>query len=232
MKATMLNSLNLIVESIINEEKSVLAELDLENYLSREVQDPEKLKQFAQIFYFVRYDFCRLNFILGERCGTNEFLWAGLARNLYEELGGKSGDSHNKLYQDFLASIGCDPEESLPRPEFTHQFNLTLENYCRNAPLSEALSAIAIYEIFDIPDYQVLLRVMKKAGVSQQGLRFFQVHAVANHFELFEDILPWLKEQEGGEAAFARAKDVVFQTQTQMWRGLMVHLQELSACPV
>jgi Iron-containing redox enzyme len=218
--------INPIVADIIKEEEVILRELLLENELTYLGCGEENLKRFAQTFYFIRYDFCRLNFIVGERCGIDERLWSGLARNLYEELGGKSGVSHNKLYQNFLDSVGCHQPELTEQPEFTYQFNRDLESYCREAPLPEALSAIAIYEIFDIPDYQLLLRVMKKSGVPQRGLKFFQVHAVANHFELFEDIIPWLREQDSGEDSFNRAKDFVFHTQTKMWRELVEYLQQ------
>jgi pyrroloquinoline quinone (PQQ) biosynthesis protein C len=217
---------NMLIESIVYEEEFILEKLKLEYEIMNILNSLNGLNQFAESFYFVRYDFCRLNFILGERCCTNEFLWAGLVKNLYEELGGKSGRSHNQLYRDFVSCVDARPENAWQEPEFARQFNLAWETFCRKAPLAEALSAIAIYEIFDVPDYQLLLRVMKKAGVSQRGLRFFQVHAVANHFEMFEDVVSWLREQEGGEEAFSRAKEFVFQTQTEMWCGLIAHLQE------
>lgn len=216
---------NTLVNNILLEEQRILSELAVESDLNKLSNNSEGLRSFAEAFYFVRYDFCRLNFIIGERCCSNEFLWAGLARNLYEELGGKNGVSHNQLYRDFLSCVGAHAENFLQEPEFARQFNLDWEKFCRQAPLAEALSAIAIYEIFDVPDYQLLLRVIKKADVPQQGLRFFQVHAVANHFEMFEDIVSWLREQEGGEESFNRAKDFVFQTQTEMWRALIEHLQ-------
>ncbi|MCC3422944.1 MAG: iron-containing redox enzyme family protein [Microcoleus sp. PH2017_01_SCD_O_A] len=215
-----------LVEIMVYEEDSILDKLAVEADLSKLSSKVDGLKRFAEAFYFVRYDFCRLNFIVGERCCTNEFLWAGLARNLYEELGGKNGLSHNQLYRDFLSCVDARPENSLQEPEFARHFNFAWETFCRKAPLAEALSAIAIYEIFDVPDYQLLLRVMKKADVSQLGLRFFQVHAAAEHFGMFEDVVSWLREQEGGESAFNRAKEFVFQTQTEMWRGLIAHLQE------
>jgi pyrroloquinoline quinone (PQQ) biosynthesis protein C len=219
---------NVLVNEIVCEEEYILSELAVETDLNNLSINLEGLRNFAESFYFVRYDFCRLNFIVGERCCSNEFLWAGLARNLYEELGGKGGVSHNQLYRDFLSSVNARPEKSLQEPEFAHQFNLAWETFCREAPLSEALSAIAIYEIFDVPDYQLLLRVMKKAGIPQRGLRFFQVHAVANHFEMFEDVMAWLGEQESKKGDFKRAKEFVFHTQTKMWRGLIEHLRDQS----
>lgn len=219
-------SFSLLAEQIINDEELILKELAVEKYLCDITSNIEGLKQFAEAFHFVRYDFCHLNFIVGERCCTNEFLWEGLAKNLYEELGGKSGKSHNQLYRDFLASVGAREEVSLKEPAFASEFNRALQTYCRQAPLAEALFTIAIYEAFDIPDYQLLLRVVKQADVSHRGLCFFQLHAVANHFEIFEDVVAWLRKQEGGEEAFNRAKEFVFHTQTEMWRGLIAHLQE------
>lgn len=221
----MTESLDALLEDIINQEKSTLKNLNVEQQLIDITSRENGLKQFAEIFYFVRYDFCHLNFILGERCCPNEFLWAGLAKNLYEELGGKSGQSHNQLYRDFLTAVGSQESMLKTEPAFARQFNQTWETHCRQAPLEEALCAIAIYEAFDIPDYQLLLRVMKGANVSQRGLLFFQVHAVANHFEMFEDIVSWLRNQEGGESIFNRAREFVFETHTEMLRGLVASLK-------
>jgi pyrroloquinoline quinone (PQQ) biosynthesis protein C len=220
-----IGSCNFISDTISANEEHIIQELMLDEELGDIVMTPAGLRRFSEAFYFVRYDFCRLNFIVGERCCNNELLWSGLARNLYEEMGGKNGISHNVLYRDFLSSVGAGEESTLKEPEFARQFNASWESFCREASLAEAISAIAIYEIFDVPDYQLLLRVMKKAGVAQQGLKFFHVHAVANHFEMFEDVIPWLQTQEGGEAAFSKAREFVFHTQTKMWRGLVDHLQ-------
>jgi pyrroloquinoline quinone (PQQ) biosynthesis protein C len=215
-----------VVDEISSNEEKIIQELMLEKEFGNIVAKQGGLQRFAETFYFVRYDFCRLNFIVGERCCTNEFLWSGLAKNLYEEMGGKNGVSHNQLYRDFLLCAGAEKEGQLEEPGFAREFNQSWEAYCRKSPLAEVLSAIAIYEIFDVPDYQLLLRVMKKADVPQQGLKFFNVHAVSNHFEMFEDVMSWLRDQEGGEESFDKAKDFVFRTQTKMWRGLVEHLQK------
>lgn len=222
-----------LVEIIIAEETAILDELNIEHHLSETTTTAEGLKQFAKVFYFVRYDFPRLNFIVGERCGANEFLWAGLARNLIEELGGKNSPSHNQLYRDFLSCVGVKSEDLLQEPLFAQQFNANWRNFCRNASLEEALSAIAVYEIFDQPDYKLFLRVMQKADLPESGLHFFQIHAAAEHFEMFEDVVSWLREQEGGKEAFVKGKDFVIQTQKKMWNGLMKSLKEQRlTCPV
>ncbi|WP_315790972.1 iron-containing redox enzyme family protein [Fischerella sp. JS2] len=227
------NKLTELVKVIIAEEEAILDQLDVELRLCKATANAEGLKQFAEVFYFIRYDFPRLNFVVGERCGTNEFLWAGLAKNLIEELGGKNGPSHNQLYRDFLSSVGTKSEELLKEPLFAQQFNANWENFCRTASLEEALCAIAVYEIFDQPDYQLFLRVMQEAGVPEYGLRFFRVHAAAEHFEMFEDVVAWLQEQEGGKEAFAKGKDFVVQTQRKMWNGLMECLEkQCLTCPV
>ncbi|NJM71217.1 MAG: iron-containing redox enzyme family protein [Scytonema sp. RU_4_4] len=216
-----------LVESIIAKEESILSELDLEHYLDNTMSQKDGLKRFAEAFYFVRYNFTRLNFILGERCGANEeFLWAGLAKNLMEELGGIKGPSHNQLYRDFLSCVGIHSEKSLREPIFAYQFNASWEKFCRDASLPEALSAIAIYEIFDKPDYALLLRVIEKAGVAKRGLRFFTVHAVAEHFNLFEDTISWLSKQEKGEEIISNGINFVFRTQRMMWAGLLNTLDE------
>jgi pyrroloquinoline quinone (PQQ) biosynthesis protein C len=220
-------TLSQIVETVIAKEESNLIELDVKARILQAISDPSRLRKFAEAFYFVRYDFPRINFIVGERCGVNELLWRGIAGNLIEELGGKNGPSHNQLYRDFLSCVGIDNERSLQEPLFANKFNTHWESFCRNASLEEALSAIAIYEIFDQPDYQLLLDVLQEANVDQRGLRFFYVHAVAKHFEMFEDTVKWLMDQENGQAAFESAMKFVFTTQREMWKGL---LEDLSDC--
>ena len=218
------DSLSFLVQTIISEEETIIRELELEKILSKVTSTPIGLKKFAENFYFIRYDFCRLNFIVGERCCHNEFLWSGIAKNLIEELGGKKGVSHNQLYRDFLRCVGITSEKELKEPDFATQFNQSWETFCRTSSVAEALSAIAIYEIFDKPDYKLLLNIMKNAGIPKQGLHFFQVHSVAEHFEMFEDIISWLMIQDGGEKAFLTSKNFVFQTQKKMWLDLLVSL--------
>ena len=223
-KALKSDNLLSLVQTILTEEENILQKLELENTLSKLTSTPEGLRKFAECFYFIRYDFCRLNFIVGERCCHNEFLWSGLAKNLIEELGGKSGISHNQLYRNFLTCTGIASEKELKEPDFAARFNQSWETFCRTSSIAEVLSAIAIYEIFDKPDYKLLLNVMKNAGISKQGLVFFQVHSAAEHFEMFEDIISWLMTQDGGEEAFINGRNFVFKTQKKMWLDLLESL--------
>jgi hypothetical protein len=222
------NHLTHLVNKIIQEEELLTSETCSEQSLLHVVKNANGLRNFSGAFYFIRYDFCCLNFVIGERCHQDERLWGGLAKNLMEELGGNGGRSHNQLYRDFLACVDAGSEQSLQCPSFAHEFNKNWREFAKSAPLMEALSAIAIYEIFDVPDYQLLLRVLEQAGVPEEGLHFFRVHANAHHFEMFEDTVTWLMEQEGGEEAFARAREFVFTTQRKMWQGLIADLQAKS----
>lgn len=222
------SKLSSLVESIIAQEESILSELEVEHHLYKLIVQKEGLKQFAEAFYFVRYNFCRLNFILGERCGIDDFLWRGLVRNLIEELGGQKGISHNQLYRDFLSCVGINSEDSLQDSIFSYQFNASWEKFCRDALLLEAIAAISVYEVLDKPDYALLLRVLEKAGVAKQGLHFFQVHANAEHFEMFEDVISWISKQERGEEIINNGRNFVFRTQRMMWAGLLNSLEEAS----
>jgi pyrroloquinoline quinone (PQQ) biosynthesis protein C len=219
------NNIAVLVNQIKAREESIIDELILDSILGKCTNNYRKIIDFAEYFYFVRVDFCCVNFAVGQRCNNNERLWGGLARNLIEELGGKGGKSHNQLYRDFLACVGAKPEEELECPQFAAEFNSSWRNFAKKAPLMEALSAIAIYEIFDVPDYKLFLDVLERAGVPDKGLHFFKVHANAHHFEMFEDTITWLMEQEGGEAAFANATEFVFNTQRKMWEGLIECLE-------
>ncbi|NJO93538.1 MAG: iron-containing redox enzyme family protein [Hydrococcus sp. RM1_1_31] len=169
-----MNKLSNLVKEVIAEEEAILIELDVENRLCEVVTKSEGLKQFARLFYFVRCDFPTLNFIVGERCGTNEFLWSGLARNLIEELGDGKAPSHNQLYRNFMDCVGASTKDLVDEPLFSSKFNENWRKFCRESPLEEALSAIAVYEIFDQPDYKLFLRAMQKAGVPEAGLDFFK----------------------------------------------------------
>jgi pyrroloquinoline quinone (PQQ) biosynthesis protein C len=215
---------NCLITSIILREQSIIDRLQIKQMLTR-ISNHDFLIEFGESFYFIRYEFCRLNFIIGSRCCNNERLWAGLAKNLMEELGGKRGPTHNQLYRDFLQSIGARPEEKLECPKFAQEFNDTWEKFARHAPLMESLSAIAIYEIFDVPDYRLFLEVLEQAKVPESGLTFFRVHANAHHFEMFEDTVEWILQQEGGQEAFDKATEFVFETQRKMWIGLTECLQ-------
>jgi pyrroloquinoline quinone (PQQ) biosynthesis protein C len=221
------NKINLsnLVNELTKKEEDLIDVLNLQSFLTKYVADHKRVIDFGEVFLFIRTEFSCLNFVVGQRCHANERLWAGLARNLIEELGDKGGRSHNQLYRDFLDCIGAKREEELEYPQFAAEFNSTWKDFAKNAPLMEALSAIAIYEIFDVPDYKLFLDVLERAGVSEKGLHFFKVHANAHHFEMFEDTITWLMEQEGGEAAFANATEFVFDTQRKMWEGLIECLE-------
>jgi pyrroloquinoline quinone (PQQ) biosynthesis protein C len=220
------NTLVELVSQFSAREESLIEETQIKVFLTEYNSNPANLSHFAESFFFVRANFCGLNFTIGERCHTNERLWSGIVKNLMEELGGQKGKSHNQLYREFLSYAGAKSEQELKAPEFANIFNAEWTDFVKNAPLMEALSALAIYEIFDVPDYQMLLDVLKESGVHEKGLIFFRVHANAHHFEMFEDTITWLMEQEGGEQAFANASEFVFDTQRKMWLGLIECLQQ------
>jgi pyrroloquinoline quinone (PQQ) biosynthesis protein C len=212
------------VAAIAGRELEILEDRNVESALIRHFNTPNGLQKFAVGFYFIRVHFVKINFIIGARCPTHELYWAGLAHNLMEELGGESGPSHNELYRWFLNDAGIADENSLSCPKFAAGFDKKWEDYARNAPLEDALGAVAVYEIFDNPDYQMLLDVMSHTGVSERGLVFFKVHAKAAHFELFEDYFRHVSNQPGGTKALKKATDFVLETQKEMWSGLLDYL--------
>ena len=212
------------LQQVSASEKALLAALGIERKLKTYLTSRPSLTRFAEAFYFIRVHFVKINFIVGARCPTHELHWGGLAHNLMEELGGDVGPSHNELYRWFLNDAGIADENSLTCPEFAAYFDKKWEDYARNAPLEDALGAIAVYEIFDNPDYQMFLNVMSHSGVSDRGLIFFKVHAKAAHFELFWEYFRHASNQPGGGKAIQRATDFVLQTQREMWSGLLDHL--------
>jgi hypothetical protein len=210
---------------ITRREIAILDALRVETRLRKVVSSSSGVRAFISAFYFIRYRFYKLNFIVGARCPPHESFWSGLALNLMEELGGRLGPTHNQLYRDVLMEVDIENEESLPEPEFAHIFNEEWEKYCMFAPLKQALIAIAIYEILDNPDYQTLLSVIKSSDVGPNAHTFFHVHAHAQHFKLFESLV--LKLCVGREDAklFRDAEAFVLGRQRVMWCELLNYLE-------
>ena len=207
-------------------EEAILHELRVKERILEHAQTPEGLSRFAAGFYFIRVNFVRLNFILGARCPNHELYWSGLALNLMEELGGEKGPTHNELYRWFLQAAGIPNEENLLCPSFAAAFDEEWDSYCRETPLLEALGAIAVYEIFDNPDYRMLLEAMQGAGVGERGLIFFRVHAKAEHFELFEKFFEHANQTPAGVSALHRATEFVVNAQRKMWSNLLEWMEQ------
>ncbi len=212
-------------ERVQQDETELLIQLNVAGRLKGLLASPVGLTDFASSFYFVRYGFYRLNFIVGARSGPDELFWGGLAGNLAEELGGFKTASHNALYRDFLSEAGVPTEKGLRQPRFTIRFNRHWEHFCAKAPFPEALAAIAVYEVLDQPDYALLLGLMRGAGVGKRGLVFFEVHAHAKHFDLFEGSMSQLWKSSKGRGALHKAAHFVNSTQGMMWNGLLGHLE-------
>lgn len=211
---------------VIQQETSLLSNLNVQERLSKILETDAGRTAFAEAFYFVRYDFYRLNFIVGARSDSHERNWTGLVHSLYEEAGGVNGRSHNQLYRDFLAEAGIESEYTLKTPTFARKFNKSWEDYCVESPFAEALSGLAIFEILDRPDYAMLLEVVKSTGVSPKGRLFFRVHAEAEHFDFFEEIVCSLGKSVAGRKSLENAAEFVNQNQKQMWKGLLRYLSD------
>ncbi|HEX3556376.1 MAG TPA: iron-containing redox enzyme family protein [Thermoanaerobaculia bacterium] len=204
----------------------ILNALCVEDRLKQLASSPAGLRRLISTFYFVRYDFCRMNFIVGSRCASeDEGLYQGIVTNLYEEMGGARGPSHNELYRQVLRFVGVNDEKTLKEPEFARNFNRNWEQFCSGAPKDEALLGIGIYEILDNPDYRLLLRVAKHGGISGSALRFFAVHAGAQHFDLFGSLVQRFIGAGGG-ATITSAALFVLKTQARMWSDLLSFLEE------
>ena len=216
-------------QMVLDDENQVLENLQVRANLSRLVALPEGCQAFAGAFYFIRYNFYKLNFIVGARCGPDETFWSGLVHSLYEEVGGGGGKSHNELYRDFLREVGVRDEWELKQPAFAAPFNQAWEEYCSTSPVEEALAGVAIFEILDQPDYALLFEVMKETGVSAKGLKFFEVHAHAQHFDFFQEIVSRFWKHKYSREALLRAASFVNSSQEQMWRGLLNHLTKVTA---
>jgi Iron-containing redox enzyme len=218
---------NNFAQKVLEEELLLLNNLEVETNLKKLLVSPTGCQAFARAFYFVRYSFYRLNFIVGTRSGPDETLWSGLVHSLHEEVGGLGGKSHNELYRDFLREVGVKSEQDLKQPVFAARFNQAWEGYCSTAPFEEALAGVAIFEILDQPDYALLFRVMKDAGISTKGLRFFEVHAQAQHFDFFQEIVVRFWKHKHSRSSLLKAASFVNSSQRQMWSGLLSHLTKV-----
>ena len=129
---------------------------------------------------------------------------------------------------DAVARFEIAAPGELCEPEFAARFNAAWLAYCSHAPLEQALAAIGVYEIFDNPDYRMLMSVVHSAGVSGKTLRFFAVHAGARHFALFETLVARMLAN-GQAHAIADASSFVLRTQEAMWSDLLTFLEAKSS---
>jgi hypothetical protein len=205
-------------------EEEVLCELEVIEKLTQWCRNKRGLRAFAEAFFFVRCEFVRINFVVGSRCSRLEEEWGGLARNLYEELGGGYTKTHNQLYREFLSSAGGAAEGDLVEPEFARRFNAAWLQFAGGAPLRTALLGVAAYEVLDGPDYSALYSMLTSSNPSAD-LTFFRVHAEANHFELFHDLLrQGTVSNQDVRNDFEIAGRFVLRWQRFMWAGLLQHI--------
>ena len=215
-----------LMSHIAEKEAALLYELCVKERLSEIVSSKIGLSAFAQEFYYIRYDFCRLNFIIGAKCPPHEKYWSGLTKNLLEELGGGRGATHNQLYREFLWESSQKNESELKPPKYAIEFSNKWEEYCRNKHYSEGLLAIGMYEALDNPDYDLLYEVVKQTGISDKGLKFFLVHAKAEHYEIFEEIIEEIQINEDDASRVKGVADFVIDTQRFMWVNLLNSLEK------
>lgn len=222
-----MNTANL-KEIVLQAEQKALHDLYVKEELQVLFEIKDNIVKFAEKFYFIRYNFYKINFIAGSRCPSNEIYWRGLVHNLMEELGGIETQTHNQLYRNFLQSLQIDNEEELTPTSFSIEFNKKWEDYCFNAPIDEVLAAIGVYEILDIPDYKLLLDLIETSSQGKKiDLLFFKVHSEAEHFEMFEDFISRMIK-DGKLNTVNKAIDFVIETQKFMWEGLLLELKQKS----
>jgi len=212
------------VEEVSEFEVSILRTLAVRKRLERVCRGLDGLRAFASAFYFIRCDFVRINFLVGARCNRNEFEWGGLARNLYEELGGGQTKAHNQLYRDFLKSVGVEDELALVEPTFARRFNDAWEAFAVAAPVPLALLGVAAYEILDIPDYGMMCDALLSVA-PYADLTFFKVHSCAEHFALFDELIGARGGDSVFDGEFATAAAFVLNTQSRMWSDLLLYLE-------
>ena len=221
-------ALNNFEADIVNKELLLLQQLDVEKRFKKIVSDKYGLGLFAKEFYFLRCNFYKLNFIVGAKCPPHEKYWSGLTENLVEELGGEFKITHNQLYRDFLWEAAELKEEDLVTPpHYTITFNGSWEGYCIERDFEEGLLAIGLYEALDVPDYELMERALRATtNLSEKGLRFFTVHAKAQHYSMFENIIDEIQDREGKTDLVAQATNFVIKTQRFMWTNLLQNLEQ------
>jgi hypothetical protein len=210
---------------IVDKEQTLLKALEVRERLSYILSNRNGLCLFAEAFYFIRYNFYKLNFIVGAKCPPHEKYWSGLTKNLLEELGGGQALTHNQLYRQFLWESSNRNEDELTQPKFTVIFDNMWGQYCSASSYKEGLLAIGLYEALDNPDYQLLYSVIKGTGISRNGLEFFRVHAQASHFEIFEDIICEIEGENPNPEFIEGAINFVINSQQFMWSGILSWLE-------
>lgn len=219
---TMKDSIELFVEK---KELQTIATLGVVERLRRVANIEGGIQKFGIAFYPIRSSFVRTCFIAGSRCQMHEVLWSGLARNLYEEAGGGVTPAHNELYRRFLRSVGVFSDDGIEELPFSVEFNQAWRSFASEKPVEEAILAIAVYEIFDRPDYRAFVDAFE--GVNDRwDLEFFKVHAGVEHFEMFTPFVEWFYAKfPDAELRFHHVADFVLGKQERMWAGLLETLE-------
>lgn len=215
----------MLEKDVERKECHILSDLSVAKRLRAIAGHPGGIREFGVLFHPVRSSFVHTCFLAGARSQMHEVLWSGLARNLYEEAGGGVTLAHNELYRRFLKSVGVTSDEGIRVALFAAKFNQRWRTYIEESPVEEAILAIAIYEIFDRPDYRTFLEAF--SGIDDRwDLEFFRVHAGVEHFDMFSEFVDWLfRTYADAEAKFYAAADFVLGEQRAMWTGLLEALE-------
>jgi hypothetical protein len=208
------------------QEVETLARHQVQSRLSRVCSTLAGVRGFAVAFYPLRYSFVQMAFVAGARAPMHEDYWCGLAQNLFEEAGEGHKASHNELYRRFLSSSGLDATMQVPVTDLSRRFNRSWFDYVREAPIDQAIAAIAIYEVIDSPDYRLLYDALRSSSIPLD-LKFFEVHASAEHFGMFARFFhAYLRQDTCSLEDFLPVAHFVLGLQEEMWIALLASLEE------
>jgi len=180
----------------------------------------DKKQKFILLIHHFRGNFYHFLWYVGSLSPNKEFKDIVL-QNITEEFNGKA-PSHDQLYMQFAREFGIDTTKEILSEanyhDFARKFNRGHLKFVLTKPWNQIWSAFSSFERLDNIDYKLLLGLAQKLGTSKNGLVFFKVHTVVQHFEstskLLEEI--WEKDPQSVKKGF----EFIAQNQLEMWREL------------
>ncbi len=180
----------------------------------------ENKAKFAKLFYHIRGHYYQYLWYLGSTAPTPDYKKV-ILENVIEEFG-QGSVSHDQLYMRFAKDCGVDiiPEilSEASNVEFIRKFNHNFLNLTLIKPWEVVWATFSAYEMLDKVDYNNLVNLVQGWELSNQGMTFFKIHAIATHYETTEELLQkiWDKNPQAVKDEF----QFILENQLGMWKRL------------
>lgn len=184
-------------------------------------------------FIFGQYSFYSRNFtryLAGFMANSDDDMHrAQLVENLWEESGGVDlNQRHAELFRHFLTrSLGITLDELLPIPA-TQMFVSEVLSFCLNSSALESSAFLSLGTETIVPRmYEIFVRGLKSAGLTDQHLTFFLLHIACDddHAATLEKIMLSYVNEPGWFDTCRRALTFSLDLREQFFEYLYQQLQ-------